>query len=151
MESRELTMGRRIAVLLRPGDDVLESIITACRAHRIEQGVISTFLGAFTSVRLIGTMDPIEDDDAPLPESIEVTGVEGTGSGTIASTPDGPVVHLHVAVGVKGEGAAAYAGHLLAATAHYVVEIVIDEVLAPPLVRRVDARARDLPTLAFGL
>ncbi|MDO8382779.1 MAG: DNA-binding protein [Microbacterium sp.] len=150
MESREITSGRRIAVLLRPGDDVLAGIVAACREHRIEQGVIVTLLGAFTTVTLIGTTGPIEDPHAPLAESVTVEGVEGTGSGTIAATDDGPLPHIHLAVGIKGEGAAGYTGHLLAATAHYVVEVVIDEVLSPALIRRVDDTAAGLPTLAFG-
>lgn len=150
MESHELTAGRRIAVLLRPGDDVIPSIVAACREHAIEQAVISTFLGAFSSVTLIGTTAPIADPHPPLADSITVEGVEGIGSGTVAATDDGPLPHIHLAVGVKSEGAAGYVGHLLAATAHYVVEIVIDEVLAPALVRRVDPAAAGLPTLAFG-
>lgn len=150
MESRKITAGRRIAVLLRPGDDVIPSIVAACREHRVDQGVIVTLVGAFRTATLIGTTGPIEDAHAPLTESVTVEGVEGIGSGTIAATDDGPLPHIHLTAGVKGQGAAGYTGHLLAATAHYVVEVVIDEVLAPPLVRRVDEAAAGLPTLAFG-
>lgn len=150
MESHELTMGRRIAVLLRPGDDVLPSLAAACRAHAVAQGVITTFLGAFTSVTLIGTREAIDDPHTPLDRFVTVEGVEGIGHGTIAATDDGPLPHVHLAVGVKGEGAAGYTGHLIAATAHYVVEVVIEEVLAPALLRTVDSRAAGLPTLTFG-
>ncbi|MET0590834.1 MAG: PPC domain-containing DNA-binding protein [Naasia sp.] len=150
MESRELLIGRRIAIILRPGDDVIPAIVAACLQHGVRQGTISTMLGAFRSVTLIGTHEPIADHDAPLPESVTITGVEGTGSGVIASSPDGPVPHIHVAVGEKADGARAYAGHLLGATAHYVVEIVVDEVLSPSLVRELDDRAHGLPTLAFS-
>lgn len=150
MESREITSDRRIIVLLRPGDDVIPSVVSACREHRIEQGVIVTLLGAFTSVTLIGTTGPIAVPDAPLAETVTLEGVEGTGSGTIAATHEGPLPHIHLSVGVKGDGAAGYTGHLVAATAHYVVEIVIDEVLSPMLVRRVDESAASLPTLGFG-
>jgi predicted DNA-binding protein with PD1-like motif len=150
MESRETRLGRRILVLMRPGDDVLGSLVDACREHRIEQGIVTSLLGAFTSVTLIATHEPIADHDAPLGDSITVEGVEGTGAGTLASSAEGPVPHVHVAVGVKADGAVAYSGHLLAATAHYVVEATIDEVLHPPLVRRVDVAARGLATLAFG-
>ncbi len=150
MESRELVLGRRIAVILRPGDDVLPSIVQACRDHDVRQGIVSTFLGAFTSARVIGTRGEIADPDLPLADSVTVHGVEGVGSGTIAATEDGPVPHVHVSLGVKGEGAAAVTGHLVAATAHYIVEIVLDEVLSPALERTADPYAGGLPTLAFG-
>jgi predicted DNA-binding protein with PD1-like motif len=149
MFSSELTIGRRFAVVLQPGDDVLPSIVEACRENGIEQGYIPVFLGAFRSVRLIGTSAPIEDDDAPLPDAVHVANVEGTGSGTIAFDPAGPIPHVHVAVGVKNYSASAYAGHLLSATVQYVTEIVIEEVLSPRFVKRPDPEARGLANLAF--
>jgi predicted DNA-binding protein with PD1-like motif len=150
MITAEVTSGRRIAVVLQPGEDVILSIVAACRAADVEQGYIPVFLGAFRRVRLIGTDALILDEDAPLGNSIDVTNAEGLGSGSIASSFEGPVVHLHVAVGAKGDGARARAGHLLSAEVQYVTELVIDEVLAPRLVKVVDPAARGLANLAFG-
>jgi predicted DNA-binding protein with PD1-like motif len=150
--STEITTGRRFALVLQPGDDVLGSLAAACSEHGIEQAYLPVFFGAFTRVALIGTCSPIADHDAPLPDSVHLEGVEGTGSGTIAwDSATGTVTpHVHVAVGVKAYSANGYAGHLLSATVHYVVEIVLEEVLTPRLSRVPDASARGIPNLAFG-
>jgi predicted DNA-binding protein with PD1-like motif len=151
MISAEITTGRRFAVVLQPGDDVLASIAAICAEHRIEQGYLPVFLGAFTRVSLIGTCSVIDDHDAPLPDSVHLEGVEGTGSGTIAFDPATGAVtpHVHVAVGVKAYSANGYAGHLLQATVHYVTELVIEEVLSPRFIRKPDAAAHGLANLSF--
>ena len=152
MISTEIETGRHFAVVLQPGDDVLGSLAAVCAEHGIRQGYLPVFLGAFTRVSLIGTCSPIADHGAPLPDSVHLEGVEGTGSGTIAFDPStgGVLAHVHVAVGVKAYAANGYAGHLLAATVHYVTEIVIEEVLSPRLTRVPDAAAHGLANLAFG-
>jgi predicted DNA-binding protein with PD1-like motif len=150
--SSEITAGRRFAVVLQPGDDVMGGILDACAEHGITQGYIPVFIGAFTDVSLIGTCAAILDHDAPLPDSSHLTGVEGAGSGTIAFNAEtgATSIHLHVAVGVKAYAANGYAGHLIAATVHYVTEVIIEEVTAPRFERRADAAAHGLANLAFG-
>jgi len=152
MQSAQLTIGRTIGVVLHPGDDVLASIAQACRDHEVRQGVIGTLLGAFRSVTLIATREPLADEEPPLADSVVVPYAEGVGSGTISFDRDLDEhrVHLHVAVGVKSQGGAAYAGHLLAAEAHYTVELAITEVLAPELSRVADPAAFELKNLVFG-
>jgi predicted DNA-binding protein with PD1-like motif len=149
MFSSEIATGRTVLVVLQPGDDILSSIVEACTAHGIAQGIIPVFLGAFSSVTIIGTHEEILDEDAPLPLSVGYRNTEGTGSGTLVSVDGIVVPHVHVSVGAKGEGAAAYAGHLLSGTVQYVAEIVIVEVLSPVLEKRVDAAARGLANLWF--
>jgi predicted DNA-binding protein with PD1-like motif len=150
MRSTEVTHGRRIVVVLEPGDDVMSAIAEACAAHTITRAVIPVFLGAFTSVTLIGTREPVADMDAPMPQKTVVEWVEGIGSGTVAPLADGTlVVHLHAAVGDKADAALAYAGHVLAAATHYTAEVVIDEVLGVGLVRRPDAASHGLSTICF--
>jgi predicted DNA-binding protein with PD1-like motif len=151
MFSTELVGGRRIAVVLQPGDDIFGALGDACKAHGIEQGYLPVFLGAFTEVSLIGTCEPIEDEDLPLKDSVRHTNVEGTGSGTIAWAADtGSVqIHLHVAVGRKSSSAEGYAGHLLGGTVHYVTEVIVEEVLAPRFLRRPDPAAYGIPSLVF--
>ncbi len=140
-----LTRGRSILVVLEPGDDVLAGILEACAAHGITRAVVPVFLGAFTRVTLIAADGPVDDDDAPMPTSISLDWVEGSGSATVAPDASGtPVLHLHAAVGVKTARAAAYSGHVLAATAHYTVEVVIDEVLGGDFARLPDPRAHGL-------
>lgn len=152
MFSTELVGGRRIAVVLQPGDDIFAALGEACAAHGIEQGYLPVFLGAFTEVSLIGTCLPIEDEDLPLKHSVRLTNVEGTGSGTIAWDAETASVqiHLHVAIGMKARSAQAYAGHLLGGTVHYVTEVVVEEVLAPRFLRRADPAAHGIANLVFA-
>lgn len=151
MQSAELTRGRRIGVVLHSGDEVLASIAAACIEHNVRQAVIPVFLGAFRSARFIASHGEIADQEIPLADSTEVEYVEGIGSGTISwnESTASHNVHVHVAVGVKDQAAAAYAGHLLSATTHYVAEIVIDEVLSPTMTRVPDAGSYGLNNLHF--
>jgi predicted DNA-binding protein with PD1-like motif len=151
MFSTELVGGRRIAVVLQPGDDVFGALGQACAAHGIEQGYLPVFLGAFTEVSLIGTCLPVPDEDLPMKDSVRLTNVEGTGSGTIAWDAEANCVqvHLHVAIGMKSQSASGYAGHLLGGTVHYVTEVVVEEVLAPRFLRRADPAAHNIPNLVF--
>ncbi|WP_213814440.1 PPC domain-containing DNA-binding protein [Glaciihabitans sp. dw_435] len=151
MQSVELTTGRRIGVVLHPGDDVLSTIADACVFHGVKQGYVSVFLGAFRSVRFIASHEPVADPEPPLKDSTTVEYVEGVGSGSVTwdEVLGAPQVHLHVAVGVKDDAAAGHAGHLLAATTHYVAELVIEEVLAPTMSRVSDVNAHGLENLAF--
>lgn len=152
MESAEYSMGRRIGVVLEPGDDVLGSIVEACTRHGIRQGTIPLFLGAFRSMTFIASHSPIDDPEPPLRDSVEVAYVEGVGSGSIVwdAATDAPRVHLHASVGAKDEAALAYAGHVLAATTHYVAELVIEEITAPQLGLAPDPNAFGLPRIRLA-
>lgn len=148
MRTAPLTIGRRLLVVLEPGDEVLTSLADACAQHGIAQAVISTFSGALRRARLIAAEWPVADPEPPLRESIEVFYTEGIGSGTITTAPDGTILpHVHVALGDKARGGAAAAGHLLEGETHYVVEVVLDEVLAPALGRSPHPDSSGIPIL----
>lgn len=151
MFSSELSTGRRFAVVLQAGDDVLGSLAEFCAENGVEQAYLPVFLGAFSEVTLIGTCERVDDEDEPMPKSVHLTNVEGIGSGTIAwgGADSGVLPHLHAAVGLKSYSATAYAGHLLAATVQYVTEIVVEEVLSPRFSRVPDPAARNIPNLSF--
>lgn len=142
--------GRRMLVALEPGDEVLTSLAEACRTAGIEQAAITTFSGAFRWARIIASDHAPADPEAPLPESTTIGYSEGVGSGTVLLGEDGElIVHLHVAFGEKDRSGAAAAGHLLAAETHYVVEVVVDEILDPPLRRAPHPDASGLHILDF--
>lgn len=150
MRSTPITMGTRVLLILDDGDDVLESIAASCREHGITRAIVPLFLGAFRSVTLIGTADEVDDPEAPLPKSVEVPWAEGTGSATVAPNAAGELtVHLHATVGDKLDSSRGFSGHVLAATAHYTVEIVIDEVVAPGFQRLPDHAVHGLPSLRW--
>ncbi len=155
MREHLMVTGRRLVLSLEPGDEVLTSIAEACRRHGFEQAIVVMLSGALRTARLIGTNHPEGDPELPLADAVEVHYVEGTGSGTVSRdvTDSGDemyVVHVHVALGEKGKGARAVAGHLLSGTAHYVVEVVLDEVLSPRFGREATAATSGVPALTFA-
>lgn len=150
MFAAELEVGRRFLVVLQPGDEVLDGLRAFCSQHGVDQAYLTTFLGAYTEATLIGTADPIADEDAPLPDSVVVRNSEGIGSGTVVTADGVCTPHVHVALGEKGDSAAAYAGHLLAGTVQYVTEIVVTEIVSPRLTRRSDPAARGLANIALA-
>jgi predicted DNA-binding protein with PD1-like motif len=148
MRSAYVTPGRRLIAVLEPGEEVLAAVAALCEQHEFRAAAVPVFFGAFTRVTLIGTHEPVADEDAPLPRSVTVEWVEGIGSATVAPGPDGaPAVHLHAAVGRKSAGTAAYAGHVLAAVTHYTVELVVEELTGAALSRRPDPAAHGISTL----
>ncbi|MDX2377798.1 DNA-binding protein [Microbacterium sp. LRZ72] len=150
MHLTEVTSGRRLVLALEPGDEVLTAIAAACRERGVAQAAIVVLSGALRSARLIATHEPIDDPEAPLADEIEVRYTEGIGSGTVSSDDAGQyTVHVHVALGEKADGARATAGHLLHAVTHYVVEVVLDEILTPRLTRRASEATHGIPALSF--
>ena len=149
MRAAELTLGRRFALVLDPGEELLGTVARFCAEHGIRQAIVPGFFGAFRDVELIATRGPLDDDEAPLQDRVSVAYVEGSGSGSIARRDDGMIVHLHAAVGVKRTGGEAVAGHVLAATAHP-VELFVDEVLAPVLRQEPKAESAGLYCLDFA-
>ncbi|MGO3885894.1 MAG: PPC domain-containing DNA-binding protein [Mycetocola sp.] len=149
MRTAELTLGRSIVVVLEPGDEVVASVRAACAEYGISQGYVPMLSGAFRAVELIATTTPVADEEPPLPDRVTVPYTEGTGCGTVMFDEETGAgePHLHVAVGIKNSGGEAYAGHLIQATTHYTVEIVITEVLSPLLARVSDPAAFGIPTL----
>lgn len=152
MREHLVATGRRLALSLEPGEEVLSSIAEACRNRGIRQAIIVVLSGALRTARLIATSSPSGDPELPLADSVVVNYTEGIGSGTVSSDDDGDyTVHVHVALGEKSAGALAVAGHLLSATAHYVVEIVLDEVLSPRFGRQATIATSGVPALTFLL
>jgi predicted DNA-binding protein with PD1-like motif len=148
VRSAQMLPGRRLLAVLEPGEEVLASLAALCERSQFTAAVIPVFLGAFTSVTLIGTTEPVPDEDVPLPLSTVVEWVEGFGTATVFPGPDGgPAVHLHAAVGRRSTGALGYAGHVLSAVTHYTAEVIIEEVTGPLAQRLPDPAAHMLTTL----
>lgn len=150
MRSTEVTVGRRFFVVLEPGDDILLAIADACALHGVRQAVVPVFIGAFSSVTLIGTREPVPDPDVPMPQKTTVEWSEGIGTATVFPDETGvPIVHLHIAIGDKRDAALGYSGHVLTAVTHYTVELLIEELTDAELVRRPDAASHGLTTVRF--
>jgi len=147
----EIVVGRSLLVVVEPGEPLMTTLVAACGDHGIRQGYLPVFLGAFSTVGLIGTCRPVADPDTPISDAVWLDNVEGAGSGTLCVDPQRgeTVLHLHAAVGLKQYAANGYAGHVLEATVQYVAEIVVQEVIEPQLTRQVHPRSHGLPILHF--
>ncbi len=151
MISTVLELGRAVLVVVEPGEELTAQVLRACRAHGIRQGYLPVFLGAFTTMTLIGSCGPTPDHHLPMADRVHLENVEGSGSGTLSTDPGtgDTVLHLHAAVGVKHYSATGYAGHVVAAQVQYVAELVVQEVLDPVLTRAVHPGSAGLPILTF--
>lgn len=134
MENERLVMAegafkKVIAIRLKPGADVLESILEALNEAGIKNGVIVSGIGSLAKARYCnaeeipespagyGYGDPLEDEGA-----IEVTSLNGI----VCHDPSGEAnMHIHITMSdVEGNG---YGGHLIEGS---IVLLTMDIVIA---------------------
>lgn len=152
MRSVRLTQGRTFGVVFDRGEDFLTALAEFCEAEGVRQGYIPMFLGAFSSMELVGTCERLEDLAAPVWRGAHVRNVEAVGCGTLAYDPEAGRVlpHVHASAGLKEHSAQAHTSHLLGATVHFVAELLVVEVLDPPMRRPPKPDMYDVPLLEFG-
>ncbi|MEN3010236.1 MAG: DUF296 domain-containing protein [Candidatus Bipolaricaulaceae bacterium] len=102
------------------------------------QGVVACGVGMLREV-VLGFWEGRGYREERILEPVELLSLQGN----VGEGPEGAVVHLHVVVG--REDGAAWGGHLLAATVHHTVELLVVEM---PGVR---LRRRPEPTGLLGL
>jgi hypothetical protein len=116
------------AVILESGEEVMEQLIAFAKKEKV--GISQfTAIGAFSET-VVGFFDfSIKDyKKIPLKEQMEVL----TLNGDITLFNDQYKIHAHVILG-KEDGRA-YGGHLLKATVHPTLEIILNE--SPAWLRR---------------
>ncbi|MFD3959187.1 MULTISPECIES: PPC domain-containing DNA-binding protein [Streptomyces] len=156
MRFSQVRPGRQFVLALDHGEDFLDGLTRFCEEQDVRSGYIPTFVGGFSSARLVGTCEPLADPEAPLWEEVTVETLEALGGGTLAWDLDKDCLapHIHVAAGIKGAGAEGRVSHLLGATVQFISEIPIIEVLGdtegPSLTRRRNPSLYDVPLLGFG-
>jgi predicted DNA-binding protein with PD1-like motif len=81
-----------------------------------------------------------------------LSGLEAMGCGTLAydAERDEVLPHIHTTVGEKGRSAAGHTSHLLSAKVQFLTEMLVVEVIAPPMTRPRNADLFDVPLLTFG-
>jgi predicted DNA-binding protein with PD1-like motif len=153
MRTHEATTGRTIIVVFDHGDDFYSALKQACADNGIRQGYIPMFIAGFANADLVGTCEQLDNPDAPVWSKVHLTNIEALGGGTVAwdDTNDSIAPHIHVTVGLKQYSATAHTSHLLGATVQFLTEMVIVEVIDPPLHRQKNADLYDVPLLTFGL
>lgn len=151
MRSSEITLGRSIAVVFEHGEDFMTALADACKQHQVTQAFIPTFIAGFSTVELVGTCEGLKNPLAPLWETVQVQHVEALGSGTIALNTATRQLHphIHVATGLKGDGAAGRTSHLVSARVQFLTELLLVEVATPAMVRTPEAELFDVPLLRF--
>lgn len=130
------------ALVFSPGDEVMELLKTFANEHSLKAAHI-TGIGAFSRVEL-GFFDfAIKDyKRIVVNEQVEVLSLMGD----VALYGDESKVHAHVVVG-KSDGMA-MGGHLLKATVHPTLELIIEE--APGYLQRRMDRETGLPLIEIG-
>ncbi|GHE11955.1 PPC domain-containing DNA-binding protein [Streptomyces alanosinicus] len=156
MRSTLINTGRTFMLALDHGEDFFTGLTAFCSEQGIRAGFIPSFVGGFSTARLVGSCTPLANPEAPLWEEITVETLEALGGGTLAwdTEEEHLAPHIHVAAGLKGDSAHGRVSHLLDATVQFICEIPIIEVLGsenrPGLTRRRAAELYDVPLLGFG-
>lgn len=123
--------GRTFILRMERGDLLREKIAKLCQEENIHEAVISSGIATFdiVNIQMSNTVGfPMGYDVLELQEPLELASLGGT---IINAEP-----HIH---GVIGNANRTWAGHLLdGCRILYLGEIVIQELLCEPLVRRAD-------------
>jgi predicted DNA-binding protein with PD1-like motif len=134
-------MGDNHVLKLSKGEEVVESIVSFAKDHRITAASI-TGIGAVLDPVIgyydLATKEYLRED---LPGEYELVSLMGN----ISMKDDDPVLHAHVVLGAPGF---VEAGHLFSATVLVTAELVI-RTLDGALQRRLDAEI-GLPLLDLG-
>ena len=119
---------RTFAVVLDPGDEVLECLLAFAREHRLSAAEF-TGLGALSDC-VLGYFDWQKKDyeRIRLDEQVEVLNL----TGNVALSEGKPKLHPHIVVG-KADGSA-HGGHLLEGHVRPTLEVIVTE--SPAHLRR---------------
>jgi predicted DNA-binding protein with PD1-like motif len=106
MRWAELTLGRSFGVSLDTGEDLIPSLLDFCRSQGVSQGYVPMFIAGMSEAELVGTCEKVVDPFAPVWSSVHLENIEAAGCGTLATDPTTRelTVHIHVSVGLKGQG-----------------------------------------------
>ncbi|MFF4531595.1 PPC domain-containing DNA-binding protein [Streptomyces sp. NPDC001407] len=151
MRARSIIWGRSFVLILDHGEDFFTALGDFCREHEIRSAHIPTFIGGFRTAQLVGSCQPLADPEAPVWDEVTFESLEVLGGGTLAwdVETDRLAPHIHVAAGLKADSASGRTSHLLGATVQFVNELVVQEILAPGLIRRRAPDLYDVPLLGF--
>jgi predicted DNA-binding protein with PD1-like motif len=152
MRATEITIGRTFAIAIDHGEDFLTALDTFCTENGIRAGHIPTFIGGFSSARLVGSCEPLKHPERPLWDEIKVDTLEVLGGGTLAWDAENDCLapHIHVTAGIKDNSADGRTSHLLGGTVQFVTELIVEEILTPAFTRPRSKSLYDVPLLSFG-
>jgi predicted DNA-binding protein with PD1-like motif len=125
---------RTYVLVFEAGDDAVAGLLAFARAHEVGAAHF-TAIGGFSQV-VLGYFDLAARDYQPIALDEQVEVLTLSGDVTADASDQAPQVHAHVIVG-RSDGTTR-GGHLLAATVHPTLEVMLTEVAAH-LRRRRDA------------
>lgn len=132
MGSSEFTRGRTIVARLKHGADLLDEIVTLARHHGIESGALQG-LGALQRARLAFYDQTGKSyDEFPLAEPLELTAL----SGNLSRRDGAPAAHVHLTLAAPD--GRAFGGHAAPGCIVFACELIVTELLGPPLERAYD-------------
>ncbi|RLF57991.1 MAG: hypothetical protein DRN27_06605 [Thermoplasmata archaeon] len=108
-----------LIVHLKPGENLLKSLITVCEKHSIITGVILSGIGQLTEV----TLGYFKENNNYTPELFNETFELLSLSGTIIPHEETYLPHLHAVIG--SERKKTFGGHLIDATVKVTNEIIL--------------------------
>ena len=148
-QSHELKLGRTFGVTFDHEEDFLDGLTRFCESVGVRQAYIPMFLAGFLSVEVVGTCEKVETPMTPIRGRVYLENVEVMGIATIAPEhgTDRLMPHVHVSLGLKGQGATAFTSHLLSAQVQVVAEMLVIEVESPQMARV--RNPNDVPLLTF--
>ncbi len=151
MRAALATTGRTFVVAIDHGEDFFDALGRFCAEHQVRAGHIPTFIGGFSTARLVGTCQPLKHPERPLWDEVTVETLEVLGGGTLAWDPETDQVspHIHLTTGLKADAAHARTSHLLGGTVQFIAELIIQEITTPALTRPKLAQLYDVPLLTF--
>lgn len=144
MKTKLLTADKQktFAVVLNSGDDVMKCLLSFAKQQQLHASQF-TGIGAFSNATL-GFFDfAIKDyQKIGIGEQVEVLSL----TGDLSMYKGEPKLHVHVVLG-KRDGSA-HGGHLLEATVHPTLELILTE--SPAYLNRELDRDSGLPLLKIG-
>lgn len=124
MKSKQITLGRCFALNVEQGEEVREAITRFCAENAVRTAIIPSLVGAVSSAKLITPGDPASVEEDNVTHVLEPCEIEGNGHVCLKDAK--PLVHLHVTL--SKPDAKCTGGHLVKATALFLVALFVIEV-----------------------
>lgn len=152
VRAAEFKTGRTFCVAFEDGDEFFSSLSQFCKENGVKQGYVPVFLGAFRNAKVVGTCRKYDEELPMYEDYVDVEFVETIGGGTIAWDEEQQVVspHVHLGIGKRLQSATGLTSHLLEGIVQFTMELVVVELIGPPITRVANPNLHNIKLLTFG-